>query len=74
MELYVAGTPGSRYYNRPPPSYAQATGWVSTEIDSMSQEVDFSSAAVYGPIIWPTTTPEEIANRPYGHLRAVPAG
>ena len=67
-------TPGNRYYNHPPPSYAQVTGWVNTEVDPISVDVDFSSAAVYSPIIWPTATPEEIAVRPYAHLRAIPAG
>ena len=49
-------------------------GWVTTEVNHMPPEPDLSSAAVRGPIIWPTATAEEIASRPHSHLRAVPAG
>ena len=60
--------------NRPPPSYTEAMTWVSSKVDPMSPELDLSSAAVRGPIIWPTVTADEIAHRPYSLLTAIPAG
>ena len=59
---------------RSPPSYAEAMGWISTEVDSKEDHRDLPSAAVYGPIIWSTATEAEIAARPYSLLNVILAG